>query len=418
MTWQRTRLKYLAAVPITNGLGEAGAFDNPDWPRYVRTTDIKGPRALRTDVFASLPNEIAAKALLRRGDIVMTAAGATVGKSLLYGWDEPACYAGYLARFRPASGVDPRFVSYWTESTPYLDQIASGKVVSTIDNFSAGKYQNLRIGIPAFPEQRAIADYLDHETAGIDALVAARRRQVDLIDERITAAIWNSATKGLRHAARAPSGLDWVGDMPRHWALPSVGANFDIQLGKMLNQDAAQSGDQFPYLRNVNVQWDRIDLDDLNEMHFDAQDRRRYQLVSGDLIVCEGGEVGRAALWEGTINGCYYQKALHRVRPRRDANARYLMYALWAAASQGVFENEGNTSTIVHLTAEKLRAHRLPWPPRAEQDEIVDALDHVRRESQRMAVVLESQIEVLLERRQAVITAAVTGQLEIPRGAQ
>jgi type I restriction enzyme, S subunit len=228
------------------------------------------------------------------------------------------------------------------------------------------------------------------------------------------AAIWHGATKGLRKTDRAPSGLDWVGDMPRHWGLPSVGANFHIQLGKMLNPDAAQAGEQYRYLRNVNVQWDRIDLDDLNEMHFDARDRLRYALEPGDLIVCEGGEVGRAALWEGTMTWCYYQKALHRVRPRRDANARYLMYALWAAASRGVFENEGNTSTIVHLTAEKLGAHRFPWPPKAEQDEVVKALDRVRGESERMKVALGRQVELLLERRRAVVTAAVTGQLDIP----
>jgi len=171
MTWRRIRLKYLAQVPITNGVGEPGSFDNPEWPRYIRTTDIAGPRSLRSDVFASLPLEIAAKAPLLRGDIVMTAAGATVGKSMLYDSDDPACYAGYLARFRPLPDVDGRFVSYWTESFVFWDQIASGKVTSTIDNFSAGKYQNLWIDIPDLPAQQAIANYLDAETARIDALL-------------------------------------------------------------------------------------------------------------------------------------------------------------------------------------------------------------------------------------------------------
>jgi hypothetical protein len=173
MTWQRIRLKYLAQVPITNGVGEPGSFDNPDWPRYIRTTDIAGPRALRDDVFASLPPEIAARAPLLRGDLVMTAAGATVGKSMLYDSDAPACYAGYLARFRPRPDVDSRFVSFWTESHVYWDQIASGKVTSTIDNFSAGKYQNLWIDVPELAVQRAVSDFLDAETARIDALLAS-----------------------------------------------------------------------------------------------------------------------------------------------------------------------------------------------------------------------------------------------------
>lgn len=175
MNWRQTRLKFLAARPIQNGLGESGAEDNPDWPRYVRTTDIAGPRKLRDDVFASLPPEVAHKALLQSGDLLMTAAGATIGKSVLYRDSNPACFAGYLVRFRAGRDVDPRFVSYWTESLPYWDQVRAGRVMSTIENFSASKYQNLRLAIPPLAAQRDIVDYLDRETARIDALIAAKR---------------------------------------------------------------------------------------------------------------------------------------------------------------------------------------------------------------------------------------------------
>ena len=191
--WVSTRLKFLAAIPIRNGLGESGRQDDPAWPRYIRTTDIAGPRSLRDDVFSSLPPDTAREAMLQQGDIVMTAAGATIGKSLLYNSTELACYAGYLVRFRARSDVDPRFVSYWMESLPYWDQIETGKVVSTIENFSASKYQNLFISIPDLPVQHAIADYLDQETACIDALIDKINRQIDLLQEHrqalITAAV-------------------------------------------------------------------------------------------------------------------------------------------------------------------------------------------------------------------------------------
>ncbi len=144
MTRTSTRLKYLAAEPIVNGVGEAADQDDPTWPRYVRTTDIAGPTSLREDTFASLPPEIARRAPLIRGDIVMTAAG-TIGKSFRYEEPGSACFAGYLVRFRAGPGVDPRFVSYWMETPEYWNQIEHGKVVSTIENFSAGKYRNLMI---------------------------------------------------------------------------------------------------------------------------------------------------------------------------------------------------------------------------------------------------------------------------------
>jgi type I restriction enzyme S subunit len=355
---------------------------------------------------------------LRAGDVLLTKDSETVddiGVSALVAQDLPDVLCGYhLAIARPRSDVvDGRFLRWALAASSARGQLEVAATGVTRFGLRQDAVAGMLVPTPSLAAQRAIADYLDAESARIDALLAARRRQVDLIGERVKTAIWHGATKGVRRTERAPSGLDWVGDMPRHWGLPSVGANFDIQLGKMLNPEAAQAGEQLPYLRNVNVQWDRIDLGDLNEMHFDVQDRMRYALEPGDLIVCEGGEVGRAALW-GAITGCYYQKALHRVRPRRDASARFLMYALWAAASRGVFESEGNTSTIVHLTAEKLRAHRFPWPPRAEQDEIVEALDRLRSESELMKTALGSQVDLLIERRQALITAAVTGQLEIP----
>jgi type I restriction enzyme S subunit len=186
-------LKHLAALPITNGVGEAAEFDDPSWPRYVRTTDIAGPRDLRQDTFKSLPPDVARRAPLRQGDIVMTAAGATIGKSLLYGATGEACYAGYLVRFRPTKDVDGRFVAYWMESMHYWDQIATGKVVSTIENFSAGKYQNLSCPNPPLAVQRAIADFLDRETARIDTITVTLERQIVLLRERrqalITAAV-------------------------------------------------------------------------------------------------------------------------------------------------------------------------------------------------------------------------------------
>jgi type I restriction enzyme S subunit len=90
------------------------------------------------------------------------------------------------------------------------------------------------------------------------------------------------------------------------------------------------------------------------------------------------------------------------------------MYALTAAAGRGVFENEGNTSTFVHLTAEKLRAHRFPWPAVPEQADIVRTLDQEKATADTARASLRKQIGLLQDRRQALLTAAVTGQIEIP----
>ncbi len=273
----------------------------------------------------------------------------------------------------------------------------------------------MKIRIPeAVATQQAIADFLDTETARIDALIAKKRRMIELLDERHLAAIYRGVTGKDEAGPRRSSGVDWIGDLPAHWGVPWLGAEYETQLGKMLNAEAAAGPERYPYLRNTNVQWDRFDLTDLATMHFSAAERARCDLQAGDLLVCEGGEVGRAAVWSGTPPGVYYQKAIHRVRPLGGGNTRFLMYSLRVAAWLGVFTAEGNQSTIVHLTGEKLRAHRFPFPPHDEQARIVARLDRHAAWTERIQRALTRQIELLQEHRQALITAAVSGELVIP----
>jgi type I restriction enzyme S subunit len=168
-----------------------------------------------------------------------------------------------------------------------------------------------------------------------------------------------------------------------------------------------------PYLRNVDVQWGRINTEDLPQMDFSETDRLRLALRPGDLLVCEGGEVGRCAVWSGDLDECYYQKALHRVRPYREEDrSEFLYYALYAAAHQGVLDAGADLSTIAHLPAEKFRRHRLPFPPSDEQRAIVEFLD---RETARIDALIEKkrrQIELLHEKRAALISHAVTKGLD------
>lgn len=249
MTWTKTRLKFLASVPIQNGLGEPGGQDNPDWPRYVRTTDIAGPRTLRDDVFASLPPEVAARAPLHRGDIVMTAAGATIGKSLLYESDIAACYAGYLARFRPRQDVDSRFIAYWMESRPYWDQIAIGKVVSTIENFSAGKYQNMILEAPDVASQRVIANCLDVETTRIDALIEKKQRIVLVLEQRRMSEMTYGISGHLTSRQVVPSTLPWLEQVGRSWR--EVKLNYVARLGS----GHTPSRDHPEWWTNCDIPW-------------------------------------------------------------------------------------------------------------------------------------------------------------------
>jgi type I restriction enzyme S subunit len=93
--------------------------------------------------------------------------------------------------------------------------------------------------------------------------------------------------------------VNWFGSIPAHWDTPPVYARFEVQLGKMLDEKRITKRFLAPYLRNTDVQWDGINIDELPEMDFDEGDRERYSLRPGDILVCEGGEIGRCAIWDG-----------------------------------------------------------------------------------------------------------------------
>lgn len=151
-----------------------------------------------------------------------------------------------------------------------------------------------------------------------------------------------------------------------------LGEIADIQLGKMLSPKAKTGKEPFPYLRNQNVQWDRFELTDLATMDFSERDRDKFALRPGDLLICEGGEPGRCAVWEGQIKDCYYQKALHRLRPFEDAADPYFL-ALWIRhqALVGAFEDQNSKSTIAHLPLVRLQNLRVPEINICTQREIV-----------------------------------------------
>ena len=269
---------------------------------------------------------------------------------------------------------------------------------------------------PALDEQKAVVSVLDRETARIDALIEKKTRFIELLREKRQALITHAVTKGLDPSVKMKdSGVEWLGEVPEHWAVCKLSFRYSVELGKMLDEKRITSTSLMPYLRNQDVQWDAVNAEDLPEMDIYPEELSRYTVRAGDLLVCEGGDVGRAAIWRGENDVIGYQKALHRLRPRNDATdtAEFFFFALMAAKVRGVFEESDSKATIAHLPAEKFRQYRFAFPPAHEQREIAG---HIRTHTQRLDKVLittERSIALLKERRAALITAAVTGQIDL-----
>jgi type I restriction enzyme, S subunit len=168
------------------------------------------------------------------------------------------------------------------------------------------------------------------------------------------------------------------------------------------------------YLRNVDVQWDFINQDNLPEMDINPSEYGRYLVKEGDLLVCEGGESGRSAIIQSSKNIIGFQKAIHRLRPiEKQEIPRYLLYTFYYVSKLGVFIAEGNPNTITHSISEKLKLYRLPRPSGIEQQLIVEYLDRKTAEIDRQEAKVKEAIALLKEYRTALITNAVTGKIDV-----
>jgi type I restriction enzyme S subunit len=234
-------------------------------------------------------------------------------------------------------------VQFLHTKVPHFERLSRG---ATIKGITREVVADLPVLLPPLPEQRRIAEILDRA----EEIRAKRRAALAQLDTLIQAIF-----------------LDLFGDPTtnqKEWSMIPFGGVCESRLGKMLDQKQQTGKHLRPYLRNANVQWFHFDLTTLFEMDFDASAREEFRLRDGDLLICEGGEPGRAAIWRGQVTECYYQKALHRVRPNKTlANPAYLAWLLFFLSNMGGLGDHVTSATIAHLTGEKLKAMRIPVPP-------------------------------------------------------
>jgi len=270
--------------------------------------------------------------------------------------------------------------------------------------------------LPPSEDRKAIVRFIRHLDQRVNQLIQAKRQMIGLLNEQKQAIIQQAVTRGINTNVRLkPSGVEWLGEVPEHWNVMPLRLRYSVELGKMLDAQRITGEALAPYLRNTDVQWDEIRTDDLPQMDIQRDEYSRYMVCRGDLMVCEGGEVGRAAIWSGDDYAVGYQKALHRLRPLNKTNdcPRFLMHLLFNVAKSGIFKADGSVNTIAHLTGEKFRAYRFAFPPFAEQIAIVEQVDRDAELVTRAVQKATAEIELLREYRTRLVADVVTGQLDV-----
>ena len=343
-------------VPVVNPMHIVDGQIAPN-----RTMTITESAATKLADFRLKPGEVV---IGRRGDMGRC---AVVGEHHL-GW---LCGTGTMI-VRPSSGVDASFLQRVLSSPSVVSSIENSSVGSTMVNLNQGTLSGLVIQAPPLHEQRAIAAAL----SDVDALLAKLDHLIVKKRDLKQAAMQQLLT-GRTRLPGFGSSLGYkqteVGAIPKEWNVSTVGHEFEIKLGKMLDAEK-NVGVPKPYIGNKAVQWERIDISDLPTVPMSREDIERFRLRNGDLLACEGGEVGRAAIWNSPIEECYYQKALHRLRPRRGFDSRLMVALLRQWSERGLLVNYVTQTSIAHLPREKFIEVPMPVPPLPEQRAIATVL--------------------------------------------
>lgn len=351
--------------------------------------------------FADAPSR--ARRLVRQGDTLIS----TVRTYLRAVWpvaghtDDLVVSTGF-AVLSPRPRLDPRFLGWMAQSDLVIEEIVARSVGVSYPAINGLEVGELPVPVPDIAVQRAIADYLDAQTGRIDAAHEALRRSIGLMAERRRALV----TEVFAEPVRAGRGT-------------TVRAIADPMLGRQRSPAHAAGPSMVRYLRAANVKDGRLELDDVMEMNFTPREQASFALRPGDVLITEGAgslnAVGANAVWNGELSGTVcFQNTLIRLRPKPNSDPRYVAWWGRYAYESGLLRAAAGGANIYHIGVETVRTLPAWAPPRDTQREVADRLDREVGTLERQASARGRQIDLLLERRQALVTAAVTGQLEIP----
>ena len=315
--------------------------------------------------------------------------------------DRPVRASTELLCMHPLPGIDSRWLGYLVASTPFVDWAVATSDGAKMPRTSWERIGEYRMAVPLEPSQRAIADYLDRETVRIDALTLAKQHMLELLQER-----WQDV---LESTIRELGG--------RYGLLPLKYVCRKILVGIVVTPAAWYAETGIPALRGSNISAGNVSLDDLVYLTSEGDTlHRKSRLHAGDVVVVRTGQAGSAAVVPLALDGANCID-LVIIRPGPDYSSHFLEYVLNSDWMQKHIAEHSVGTIQSHFNVGAARMAPVPKAPKDAQANAVAKLEVERRRSAQTIDALRRQLDLLKERRQALITAAVTGQLDIPGAA-
>ena len=363
-------------------------------------------------VFASAPSR--ARRLVRQGDTIIS----TVRTYLRAVWPVRASATDLVvstgfAVLTPTRSIDSRYLGWLVQSDVVVEEVVARSVGVSYPAINPSDIGTVRVPLPPLAHQRAIADYLDRETARIDALIEKKQALIDALGQRRSAVITLAISRGIdMNAPLRSSGVEWLGQVPAHWDVLPVKRLGRATIGLTYSPEEIVNDSSLGtlVLRAGNIQNGRIALND--NVYVSTPIPPSLRLLEDDILICSrngsASLIGKNALVPAQLAGQTWGAFMTVLRS--DVND-YLRWVL----SSSIFERQLGlfaTSTINQLTSAMLHDMYLPVPPRDEQQRIACHLEDSTGEIDVLIWKMHESIDLTREHRQALITAAVTGELE------
>ena len=316
---------------------------------------------------------------------------------------------------RPLPGNSPDFLHWLFNSTAFR-KVGEGAMYGAGGQKGVPEdfVRDFALALPTPSEQSAIAAFLDRETDKIDALVEAQRRLIELLKEKRQAVISHAVTKGLDPAAPLKdSGVEWLGEVPAHWSLTTVGRVCDALSYGFTNP--MPTADEGPYMLTANDIGDgRINFETARRTTWEAYQAltAKSRPQSGDILLTKDGTLGRIAVHDGQ-DACINQSVAFLRTVRSIVSPEFLAPALSSGVYQDRMIFEAGGTTIKHIYISRLAKMALAVPPLQEMAEIAAWCERALANADQLIEAALRGIELLGERRSALISAAVTGKIDV-----
>jgi type I restriction enzyme S subunit len=403
--WRWGRLRYLTSELVDGTHHSPASFPSGD-RLYITAKNIKEAGVDLTDVSyvsEEIHEEIYSRCPVLTGDVLYIKDGATAGVATVNQLAEPFSLLSSVALLRPAAKhIEARYLAYMLNGSSFKQDALNRVVGGAMTRLTLDMISRFVVSLPPLPEQQAIAEFLDRETAKIDALIAEQERLIELLQEKRQAVISHAVTKGLDPSVpMKSSGVEWLGEVPAHWSRSSL-------------KRLARYENGFPYKPDdrgeVGLPIIRISQLTSNDppAYFDGDIDGHVPIFDGDLLFSWSASID-AHIW--SRGAALLNQHIFKVVPEMQIDKRYLFHVIRHVAPK-LADFDAHGSTMRHIKKESL-GEVVYTPPLPEQRAIAEFLDRETTKIDVLIAASKSAITVLNERRSVLISAAVTGQIDV-----